>query len=421
MAWTAEVSGPPLLIRAGTLADPIEEAAFRFADAGGVGVLVVDAGRLADLERARGPRAFEEARSALVGSVQRFVKTYMRSGDLVLADEAAEDTVVVLFFRTPAEASFFTDTLPTLPSSLQVYLAGAGSARLAFGSEHDPSYFAAGQSLALYRNSVRGTRQITEAIARARQDAQLSADVRDRERRQAFLSLLLGGRLRSVYQPIVDLQTGDTHGFEALIRGVPNTDFRYPTALFAMAHRTHLSFELDCLCRRIAMAGANGGAPGNAKLFLNCLPSAMNDPSFSQNKLGETLDRVGLQPQDIVLEISESESIRDISAFYAVRDYYRSVGIKFALDDTGAGYASLQTVMQVEPDYIKVDAALIRSIDSDIARQALVRALNALAMDTNAVVIAEGVETLAELNAIRAIGVPLGQGFFLGKPGPLSR
>lgn len=235
------------------------------------------------------------------------------------------------------------------------------------------------------------------------------------------MALLVAGRIRSVYEQIVELNTGKIFGFEALARGPWATAWESPEKLFTAAERCSLSFELDCLCRRSAMRGARDVLKDGQSLFVNCLPSAMNDPAFVGDSLVRTLAVSGLSPDRVVLEISERETIENHAIFRQMRDYYRSVGIRIALDDVGSGYASLATAMDLRPDVMKIDMALVRSIEADAARQALVDAIVRLADKIGTTVVAEGIETLAQLDTLRELGVPLGQGYLFRTDLPRSK
>lgn len=402
-----------------TLGERLEEIGRRFGEDGALGLLVIEASSLTALERDLGVRQYLKARSQLAGLIGKFSRMYMRPTDLVASGDTGREETLLFFFRPADDQGFYLDVLERLPQAFSQLVEEAGSGLIDQRTQ-EPAGIAVGRAMALHKPCLREERQIYTLVEGGREDARLNALWRDRERRRSFTSLLMQGKVLSVYQPIVQLADGGVHGFEALVRGVPETDWRTPAALFGMACRTGLSFELDCLCRRVGLRGARGKLPKGAKLFLNCLPSAIHDPGFSERRLRETLESNGLTPSDLVFEVSEAESIRDYAAFLEARDYYRSLGFRFALDDTGAGYASLQTVMEIEPDYIKLDAALIRSIDTDVARQALVRALQSVATEMGSVLIAEGIETAAELGLVQTLEVPFGQGFFLGKPAALG-
>ena len=162
--------------------------------------------------------------------------------------------------------------------------------------------------------------------------------------------------------------------------------------LFHEAESAGLLFELDCLCRKMALEQACV-LPRGRMLFLNCLPTSIGDPNLRVEGLRKVLEDYDLRPSDLVLEISESESIENFGVFREVSDSCREVGVRIAIDDAGTGYASLEAIMEIAPDFIKTDMGLVRGIDSDPPRQEVVRALASVARGIGAQVIAEGIET----------------------------
>jgi EAL domain-containing protein (putative c-di-GMP-specific phosphodiesterase class I) len=150
-------------------------------------------------------------------------------------------------------------------------------------------------------------------------------------------------------------------------------------------------------------------------------PTTIHDPNFRAEALEQTLERCQLSPSDVVFEISEQESIGNFAIFREVRDYYGKLGFQIALDDTGAGYASLEAVMELAPEFIKMDRAFVAGIDEDPSRQELLRALQSLAQRIGAKIIGEGLDTLEELETLRHLEIPYGQGWLFGKPHPLRR
>ena len=126
------------------------------------------------------------------------------------------------------------------------------------------------------------------------------------------------------------------------------------------------------------------------------------------------LFRSNLRPSDVVLEISETESIDNFGVFREVARSCRDLGIRIAIDDAGTGYASLEAIMEISPDFIKADMTLVRGIDSDPSRQQVLSALKTIADGIGAEVIAEGIETNDELRVLRELGVRYGQGFYFG-------
>jgi EAL domain-containing protein (putative c-di-GMP-specific phosphodiesterase class I) len=155
------------------------------------------------------------------------------------------------------------------------------------------------------------------------------------------------------------------------------------------------------------------------KLFLNIRPTTIHDPSFQEDRLIQTLERRKLAPTDVVFEISEQESISSFGAFREMCDHYRRLGFQFALDDTGSGYAGLEELLEIEPDYIKIDRSMVSGVDQDPTRQDVLAALLQLADKMGAQVIGEGLDTLEELEMLGRLGIRFGQGWLFGRPTPL--
>lgn len=391
--------------------------ASRLADLGFVSVFAVSSPTLEEVERGFGQVAHERALTALAEAVGRWFRENFPHGESRVAlDFVASEVAGTLAIPRPGGMAAGVERLPKLAEQLCAHL-GRQSARLAYPFSRELEDLRVGVSAVLRDDHVRDERQVVLALERARADAQVMQLVRARDRHWSFLNVLLQEKVHSVFQPVVELATGEVHGFEALARGPEVHGFTHPGALFQAAAEAGLSFQLDCLCRRAALRGASGSIPRSRKLFLNVLPSSIRDPAFRIDRIGTTLDSVGLAPENLVFEVSERESIRHYELFREIVDYYKGVGVRFALDDTGAGYASLEAVMQLEPDYIKVDISLVRAIDTDLGRQTLMSALNTVALSINAHVIAEGIERAEELHTLREIGVTYGQGYLLGRPG----
>ena len=391
----------------------------RFAEVGAFGVVLVDASVLATLERRYGVDAHERAAGALVEVIRECVSSELREGDRLMMGEEGRDEVALVLFRSRNDGDFYAETLPKLAEDLGDHLdKQAGRALYPYVRVSPP--LPVGWAIGLRNPTISGARQFGRALAEARDGAQLDGRLDARDRRRDFMRLVLAEEISTLYEPIVDLSNREVLGYEALSRGPAGSAVETPGALFGMAEETDLLFEVDCLCRRNALRRARGLQPGK-KLFLNCLPTAIRDPGFRGEQLRRTLDSLRLQPSDVVLEISEKESIDNFTIFREARDHFASLGMGVALDDTGVGYSSLEAVMELAPDFIKVDQVLVRSIDTDRSRLELLRAINALAHSLGAKVIAEGIETSEELATLRELGVPYGQGYLLGRPAPLRR
>ncbi len=239
-------------------------------------------------------------------------------------------------------------------------------------------------------------------------------------RRRAFARLLRERGIYSAYQPIVSLQDGAVYGYEALTRLRTPDWFGGPLQLFAFADAEGSLYALETLAREAAVSGfaMPGGGP---KLFINVMAQIMEDPSFSPGQTLRLLDRYGLAPEDVVFEITERDSIADFGAVKKALEHYRKQGYRIAIDDVGAGYSSLQSVVELRPDFLKVDRSIIRNVDQDEMKSYVVQTLMGIGSKMGVSVIAEGIEREEELHRLKELGVPLAQGYLLGVPKPFAR
>lgn len=226
---------------------------------------------------------------------------------------------------------------------------------------------------------------------------------------QATLTRLIAGEdLAIVVQPIVEADSGHTHAFEALARfraGATSS----PLHWFALADEFGLRAELELACLRASLELLDS-LPDEARLTVNLSGSLLHDPRVAQTLWGTpTLSR-------LVVELTENTLVEETSAFAAVFAELRARGARLAVDDMGAGYAGLRQITAVRADYLKLDRSLVTGIETSRERQALVAALLSYCERTGAALVAEGVETEAELEAVQALGVPLVQGYLFGRP-----
>lgn len=221
--------------------------------------------------------------------------------------------------------------------------------------------------------------------------------------------------IRAVYQPIVNLRGGGIFSWEALARGPAGSSFESPAMLFGFAEEHELVFPLERACRTAAIQGF-GGVTDGRKLFLNIHPRTLVDPSFSPGQTLKLLAEQGMEPHDVVLEITERHSTKDFSLFHRTLDHYRGEGYKVAIDDVGTGYSGLWSIAEIRPDFIKLDMSLIRGIDHNPVKRALIETFLTFSDKVGCALIAEGIETKTELSSLVAMGVHYGQGYFLGRP-----
>jgi EAL domain-containing protein (putative c-di-GMP-specific phosphodiesterase class I) len=232
---------------------------------------------------------------------------------------------------------------------------------------------------------------------------------RIRSRAAEIQRFVAGEGLAIHVQPIVDLTSRESVGYEALarFRSLPP---RPPNEWFAEAAALELGtqLELATIERAIALLPR---LPATAYLSLNASHRTVRSP--------ELIDLLTGSAGRLVVEITEHEPVDDYDELADSLRPLRALGVKIAIDDAGAGYASLRHTLALAPDIVKVDISLVRSIDLDRGRRALASALISFADEMAMTIIAEGIETAAELDTLRELGVRFGQGYHLAEPAAL--
>lgn len=221
--------------------------------------------------------------------------------------------------------------------------------------------------------------------------------------------------LQPVFQPIIALENPRIIGYEALIRGPEDSPLRYPDQLFEVARDSRMLATLEFACREVSCERfAQLNFPG--KLFLNMSPIAFTDSQYRDGVTREILQRVGLNAERIVFELTESQPLDELDLLRAASDHFQRQGFAVALDDLGAGYAGLRVWSELRPDYVKIDRHFITGIDKDPVKREFVRAMLEIAHRIGHKAIAEGIETEAEFATLVAMGVEYAQGYFIARP-----
>jgi EAL domain-containing protein (putative c-di-GMP-specific phosphodiesterase class I) len=256
---------------------------------------------------------------------------------------------------------------------------------------------------------------ILRIIREALHHAKWQQSVEEMDSMQRLKELILQENITTLYQPILEMNNGTPMGYEALSRGGPESSFQTADLLFDTAIRHNLQVELDRVCRKRALFLANR-LPENAKIFINTLPATMYDPEFQKQHLVDTLKHAEITPDRIVIEVTEKLAIDNLSLFQDAMTYYTYLGMTLAVDDVGSGYSGLETISKLKPAYLKLDASLVRDVSTSAIGREMLKAIVMLGRGIGAKLIAEGIENVDQLNALQAMDIDYGQGFFLGRP-----
>ena len=216
------------------------------------------------------------------------------------------------------------------------------------------------------------------------------------------------------FHPIVDVSSSTVWGYEALVRGVNGEGAGQILGQVTEANR--YKFDQACRVKAIELAGRLFPSDGTTRLSINFMPNAVYEPAACIRATLDAARRIGFEHRQIMFEFTENERMSDIPHVRRIIAEYRKQGFATAIDDFGAGYAGLNLLAHFRPDIIKIDMDLIREIASSPAKQIIIACITTMARELDVVVIAEGIETEAELSTLRAAGITLFQGYLFAKP-----
>jgi len=394
-----------------TVAALMDELTGQLRDRGALSILAFCPGSEGRVEEVWGWKAYDDLLRDFVRRLKAFqTDGIVPAGTLCLPHVSSDEVLLVLASGTGSLHSLraLEQKALELDQLIRGYLAERADLSGRFRS-----YL--GASRVHYDPRRRPERVVYRGMQEAR-DQVTRQTVRAEIRGGAMLQEAINRRdITAVFQPIFDLSTGEMIGLEALSRGPKGSELEAGETLFSLAERTELLGPLERVCREVSLSAAGSGG-GGRKLFLNLSPAAASDPDFLGPQFREKIAAVGLEPESIVLEITERSYVVYESLFREVLSRFREQKFGIAVDDVGTGYSSLSSLAEIQPDYLKFDHVFVRDIDRRPVKQDLLEALLTFARKMNTRVIAEGIETREELEALRALGVPYGQGFLLAPP-----
>ncbi|AWN24586.1 EAL domain-containing protein [Deinococcus irradiatisoli] len=222
--------------------------------------------------------------------------------------------------------------------------------------------------------------------------------------------------LKVAFQPVFDLHSGEVFGHEALIRAELGGRIVGAGDLLAAAPAHGGLHVFDRQARQAAIFQGAALTDSGSHLLINFMPGVVYDPEVCLNTTFAACRQSGVDPARLIFEVVETESYPDLEVLRSVLNRYRREGMRVALDDLGAGHSSLMYLEALRPDIVKLDQSLLLGITENDPRVALVDALIRYAHNLDVQVVAEGLETEAEVRAALALGADLGQGYGLGRP-----
>lgn len=371
-----------------------------------VGILTVNIARFSKLEDVYGWELFDDIVRGVAECLKDIKNESLRKED-ALAELTLNGNVFILML-SPARTSRkfkFGDLLlikSRIAERLDAHVAKTLHPDLVFRF----NYFI-GSAMMKKDPSVRLERLVYRTIDEALADATTEQEQLVRQRARKLRSIVAGRRIRTLFQPIVDLRANRTIGYEALSRG-PSGEFESPDVLFRVAYEADLVLKLDSVCRTNAVRSM-GKLRADELLFVNMEPGSIFDPRLMESIPARQVRRV-------VFEITEHAAISDFQTFRQAAQFVKQSGFKLAMDDVGSAYSGLRIVSMIEPDFIKLDMELTREARRNRVKMELLKAIAGFSNDAGIPMIVEGIETQEELDTVAQLGVHLVQGYLMGRP-----
>jgi EAL domain-containing protein (putative c-di-GMP-specific phosphodiesterase class I) len=379
----------------------------RLLDNRDMGVLYIDVEQYSHIEETYGWEAFDSLLRHTARTLRRMFGTIFATEDFVAVNRAGGSDFYVFATLEPGE----DETVRLQRKARQVEESLRGSLDEAFGARiHKRIGVFVGHALLRPNPQMRVERLVYRALRQAIGVATTKEEERQTLLRETFKDILRKKRVRTVYQAIFKLDTMELFGHEALTRGPVDTAFESPELLFQFAGEHEAIWELEQLC---LASSASHYAPASGHLFINVEASSVARLPREGPLAIAPLFALG---HPVVLEVTERSAIRDLPVFRGALAALRARGFRVAIDDAGSGYASLQAIAELKPDFIKVANTLITGLRTDTIKRDVVEMLVNLTHRIDAVCVAEGIETPEDLEECRRLGIPYGQGFYLGVP-----
>lgn len=406
-----EVTGLPIL------GPHSMKKALEFFDAQrSLAVIYLDVYNLVKIENDYGAAVYDSIQRDVTRTILGLQGKYLRKSDLVLKCHGFDDAFLIILSKKRNIGGSRKNDLETIARRIHAHISSGIFFTTYKWLKRKPK-LRIGYSFIVKNSLLNPQRMIYRAIEEARLMSTFHVYHTEIRYKETLQQIILDEDIRTVYQPMVDSHSGEIFSYEALSRGPEGTEFFNPLFLFEIAKESELLFELDNVCRKKAVDNAVAMNP-KFKLFINALPTTIHETYFREVYLKEVLAKYNLNPENLVFEITESLAIQNYESFIEDIGRYTSEGYQIALDDTGTGYSSFETILKIKPHYIKIDISMIRNVDTDPLKQTMITALLNIAKSINAKSIAEGIETVSEYRKLQELGVDYCQGYLFAKPGP---
>ncbi len=379
-----------------------------------ISCLTVQIGDLRKIEHLYGSNIYIDTFNRLSDKIKQIKDDELRKADICIIDIYDIDTFVIILSSPREDSTLLLHHIESIAERVRVKMED-DVFELLYPYLKEYSSPTVGYALEIQNPMVNNMRLIMQLIDNAKKMGSFMALKNEYSDRYDLQKVIVEKNISTVFQPIVELQTLDVLGYEALSRGPKDTEFYNPILLFLLASKCGLSFELDNLCRKKALESARH-IHTDKKIFINTLSMTIHDPEFRGAYLKDLLNDLKLKPENVVFEVSEKLAIDNYALFREAMRDYTDLGIVHAGDDLGTGYNGLERIMELNPGYLKIDISFSRNINNSYMKQEIVKAIVNLANSIGSELIAEGIEIREEYEMLRDLGVKYGQGYLFARP-----
>ncbi len=377
---------------------------------GEVGIVYVDIEQFEAIEAEYGWAFFDEfvkRAGEVIGQEAR-----SRFPKAVVAANLRGGSSFFIFFETRGSDIRQESAFDMMANDLRLKLIEAMRTRFPTMQQGQIGFFV-GVARVDYRPQIRLERQVYQGMQTASDAVRDAEQQRKKQLARELRDIIRRRRVTTMFQPIVDAKDLSIFGYEILTRGPANSSFRNSDMLFSFAREVKLAWGLEAVSLECALRRLRSFDLTKRKFLLNLEAEMFAESEF---RIHEVVSFFSEHRGHFVFELTERAAIEDYIVFRRLLDEFRSKGIEVAIDDAGSGYASLEAIAALAPDYLKVTKGLVSTLAKEPIKQDLVRMLVELAGKINAKTIAEGIETTEEYETCRELGIDLLQGYFLAHP-----
>jgi EAL domain-containing protein (putative c-di-GMP-specific phosphodiesterase class I)/CheY-like chemotaxis protein len=379
-----------------------------------VGVLFIDFEKYAHIEDYYGWEVFDDVLREAAKALKRLLGTLFSTGDLIAINRPSGSEFYVFLSVPPGlRGDEILERLQRKARQIEESLRATLSEKFEHRIQRKIGMYV-GYAKLLYSPQVRLERLVYRALREAISVASTKEGERAALLREQFKDVLVHRQIETLYQPIIDLKSGAVFAHEALSRGPADSPFENPEMLFDYALKSDQVWSLEKICMQFSAERFVGKRPG--MLFVNVETELIH---ALKSRGHEVLQPLLAIQSGVVLEITERAAIRDYDLFRESVRVLRELGFRIAIDDAGSGYASLQSIAELRPQYLKISNYLVTGLHEDSIKRDVVEMLVRLAARIDAETVAEGIETEAEKAEVKRLGVTYGQGYLLGRPAKL--